>query len=317
MRKKFAIFILSFIIVYIINFYIPRLMPGDPFSHSGSTSGNEMAGLTLEDINRMKEYYGLDKPIHEQFVNTIKSNLKGDFGNSILYKKPVIDVILSRLPWTLYIMFMTLGISLIIGIGLGVIGIYNQKIHLIVHRIMSLIHELPSFIIGVLLLFLVANNIDWIPLSGNLTPYKNYSGNIEYILDVLSHSFIPIITLVVGNTPIFYFTSVASFRTILEKKFIMQAHAKGLTSRRIKYKYILLNGILPIIARFFLSVGNVIGATMIVENVFSYPGLGKVLRDAVMFRDFILIQGVFLFSTSIVLLSSMLSDIINEFIIKQ
>ena len=134
--------------------------------------------------------------------------------------------------------------------------------------------------------------------------------------DVLVHSLMPILTLIIIHVPGFYFTATSSFKTILGKEYILNARAKGLSERRIRYKYILLNAVLPIVAQFFLSVGNAIGATMVVENVFAYPGLGKVLRDAVIFRDFILIQGVFLLSTSIVLLSSFISDVINQIIIR-
>lgn len=316
MRKKIAIFILSFMVIYIVNFFIPRLMPGDPFSHSESTSGNEMGELSSEDIERMKAYYGLDKPLGEQFINTVRGNLRGDFGNSILYKKPVSDVIGQRLSWTLYIMFSTLIMSTVIGVGVAILGLYRPRLNQVLYKIMSFVGELPGFIIGVLLLFLVAANVDWIPLSGNLTPFKKYDGYMDYMADVLVHSLMPILTLVIIHVPGFYFTATSSFKTILGKEYILNAKAKGLSERRIKYKYILLNAALPIVAKFFLSVGNAIGATMVVENVFAYPGLGKVLRDAVIFRDFILIQGVFLLSTSIVLLSSFISDVINQIIIK-
>lgn len=316
MKKRIGILILSFIVIYVANFYIPRAMPGDPFSHSESTSGNEMEGLSIEDIQRMKEYYGLDKPINEQFINTIKANVKGEFGNSILYKKPVIEVISNRFPWTLFIMTSTLIISLLIGIFTAIIGIYNPRLNRLIHRVMTSVCEVPSFIVGIILLFLVAAKVDWIPLSGNLTPFKKYTGNLDYIKDVLIHSLMPISTLVIINTPRFYFTAVSSFKTILNKQYMENVNSKGLSKSRILIKYILLNAVLPIIAKFFLSVGNAIGATMVVENVFAYPGLGRILRDAVIFRDFILIQGIFLVSTITVLISSFISDCITDFIAK-
>lgn len=316
MKKRIGILILSFIIIYIANFYIPRSMPGDPFSHSESISGNEMGGLSIEDIERMKAYYGLDKPINQQFADTVKANIRFDFGNSILYKKPVVEIISKGLPWTFYIMFFTLMISLLIGVFTAILGIYNPKLNRAIHRIMTSACEVPPFIVGILLLFLIAAKVKWIPLSGNLTPFKKYTDKMDYIKDVLVHGLMPISTLVIINTPRFYFTAVSSFKTILNKQYIENAHSKGLSKRRILIKYILLNAVLPIISKFFLSVGNAIGATMVVENVFAYPGLGKVLRDAVVFRDFILIQGIFLVSTTTVLISSFISDCITEFIAK-
>ncbi len=226
-------------------------MPGDPFSHSESTSGNEMEGLSPEEIQRMKAYYGLDKPINEQFVNTVKDNIKGDFGNSILYKKPVVEVISKRFPWTLYIMSLTLIISLLIGVFTALIGIYNPKLNRFIHRLMTSVCEIPPFIVGIILLFLVAAKVEWIPLSGNVTPFKKYINRVDYVKDILIHSLMPISTLVIINTPGFYFTAVSSFKTILNKQYIMNANSKGLSKGRILTKYILLNAILPIIAKFF------------------------------------------------------------------
>ena len=314
MYKKVTIFLLSFVVIYLFNFYIPRLMPGDPFSHSSTVSGEEMGGLSEEDLQRLKSYYGLDKPLKEQLIDTIKMNLRGDFGQSILYKKSVTEVILKRLPWTLYIMFSTLLISLLLGLFLAQLCIKNTKIDLIIYKIMSMISEIPPFLIGILFLFLIAAKIKWFPLAGNITPFKKYDSQMEFLFDVFRHSILPVTALVIVNIPIFYFTARSSIKTILDKQYILNAKAKGLSEKRIKYKYILLNAVFPIIARFFLSVGSCIGGAMLIENVFAYPGLGKILRDAVMYRDYILIQGVFLLSTTTVLLSSFISDIINSFI---
>lgn len=292
-------------------------MPGDPFSHNMAESGMEMEGLSGKEIERLKEYYGLDKPLGEQFVNTVKKNMRNDFGQSILYKKSVSEVILSRLPWTLYIMFSTLTLSLFSGVILALICIKSMKLDKYVFKYMSILHEIPSFLIGILLLFLVAAKVPWIPLSGNLPPFKKYGGFIEYFPDVFLHSMLPIAALVIVMTPTFYFTARTSFITIMNKQYVYNANAKGLSDKVIRYRYVLLNAIFPIIARFFLSVGSCIGGTMLIENVFAYPGLGKILRDAVMYRDFILIQGVFLLSTTVVLISSFISDLINYYIQKE
>ena len=115
MGRKVAVLILSFFVIYTFNFFIPRLMPGDPFSHSSAVSGEEMAGLSEKELARLKAYYGLDKPIMTQFITTVKNNLQGDFGQSILYKKCDRGNI-SQTPWTLYIVFATLIISLISGL---------------------------------------------------------------------------------------------------------------------------------------------------------------------------------------------------------
>lgn len=317
MKKKLFIFIISLICIYVFNFFIPRLMPGDPFVHSSSEPGMEMEELSKEELQRLKAYYGLDKPILEQFKNTLLANLKGDFGYSILYKRPVSEILIERLPWTMYILLTTLTLSLIIGVLLALISVNFQKACIIIHKIMSVLTEIPPFVIGILFLFLIAAKVSWIPLSNNVTPFKTFNTAGEWIYDVFIHSLMPMGTLIIVNSSRFYFTAFTSFRVIKDKKYMLYAKSKGLSRFRIMTKYMLRNGALPIIARFFLSVGNAIGATMVIETVFAYPGLGKILRDSVNQRDFILIQGVFLLSTFIVLISSLISDVINGFIAKR
>lgn len=310
MKKRIIRLIFSFLIIYTLNFFIPRMIPGDPFSHSSVNSGDEMGGLSKEDIIELKKYYGLDKPLPEQFIMTIKENSKGNLGNSPLYKKPVKDILIERMPWTIYLMWTSLIISLVLGTILSIISIKNIKLGSIIHRIMMLICEVPPFVLGVILLFLGPAKFSWLPLSGALTPFKQYSGYMDYFFDVFLHSITPITTLVIINVPGFYFISKISLEETIKKSYVHAAKTRGLSNNLIIIKYIFLNSWTPIISKFFLSIGNVLGATIIVENVFAYPGIGQTMRDAIINRDFILIQGIFLVSTIIVLISSFISDML-------
>ncbi|NLP37669.1 MAG: ABC transporter permease [Firmicutes bacterium] len=314
--KRYVVFLCTFLTIYLFNFFLPRLMPGDPFSHNAAYSGQDMQGLSAEDLERLRAYYGLDKPLLVQLLNTIKANLKLDLGQSILYKKSVAEVIKARLPWTLYIMLSTLIFSLLLGLILALSALENGKRDSLIYKSMSLLAEIPSFLLGIILLFFVAAKVDWLPLAGNLTPFYRHGSVVEYVLDVLRHSLLPICALTLNLTPQFYFTARTSLLNIRTKDYVLNAQAKGLNQKIIRYKYIMLNALPPIVARFFLSVGTCIGGTMLIENVFNYPGLGMVLRDAVMYRDYILIQGVFLLSATVVLCASLFSDIINNYLQK-
>ena len=309
MRKRILICIVSFAIIYVVNFFIPRLMPGDPFS-VGET-GEVVAQLTQEQIAVMREYYGLDEPLLTQFFNTIKSNLTGNFGMSIYFKKPVSEIISARFPWTLFIMVSTILISLIIGIFTAFISTRRKKLDTSIFSVMSAFSETPSFLIGVLCLFLIAAKVDWIPLSGGATAFAKYASPWEKVCDILLHGLMPISAMVCVTVPSFYFVSRSAFMTIQEKKYIVSAKARGLSERRIRFRYLFLNAMLPIMARVFLSVGRCVGETLLVEIVFAYPGLGRILREAVKYRDYMLIQGIFLLSTTMVLLSSLMSDVID------
>lgn len=318
MRKRLLVLLFSFVVIYLFNFSIPRLMPGDPFQYSSSVSGEDMTEeFSKEQKEQMKKYYGLDKPIGEQLVDTITKNIKGDFGISIHYKRQVSEILKERFPWTLYIMGATLVISLLLGSILALICVRNRKFDKVAYGILSAASEIPPFLIGIVLLFLIAAKVSWIPLSGAVTPFGKYATEFEWIYDVFIHSLLPILAMCIVTIPKFYFTARASFLRVLEKPYLVNAKAKGLKEKRILWKYIFINGITPIIARFFLSVGTTVGGTLLIENVFAYPGLGTVMREAVRYRDYTMIQGVFLLSTIIVLVSLLISDIINDFVDKR
>jgi peptide/nickel transport system permease protein len=315
LKKKISVLVLSFIVIYLFNFSIPRLMPGDPFSYNSSdASENVDIEMSEEHKEYMRAYYGMDKPVHEQLWNTIKSNLRGDFGQSIHFKRSAADVIRERLPWTLFIMGATLIISMLTGVLLALICIRNAKADRVIFGISSFVTEIPSYLIGVLLLFLVAAKVKWIPLSGAVTAFAKYDSVWEWIRDVLVHALLPVTAMCIFTIPKFYFTARASFLSIVGKPYLLNAKAKGLAERRIRWRYIFVNGITPIIARLFLSVGTTIGGTMLIENVFAYPGVGTVMREAVKYRDYIMIQDVFLLSTVIVLLSLFAADLLNGFV---
>lgn len=315
MKKKIGVLILSFIVIYLFNFSIPRLMPGDPFSYNASdASENVDIEMSEEHKEYMRAYYGMDKPILEQLRNTIQSNLRGDFGQSIHFKSSAADVIRERLPWTLFIMGATLLISMLVGVFLALLCIRNTRADRFIFAVSSFVTEIPSYLVGVLLLFLVAAKVKWIPLSGAITAFAKYGSKWEWIQDVLAHALMPVTAMCIFTIPKFYFTARASFLSIIRKPYLLNAKAKGLTERRIRWRYIFVNGITPIIARLFLSVGSTIGGTMLIENVFAYPGVGTVMREAVKYRDYIMIQDIFMLSTVLVLLSLFAADVLNGFV---
>lgn len=313
MKKRILLFLISFAVIYTVNFFIPRLMPGDPFRYSSSVSGEDMDyGYSEEQLAQMKAYYGMDEPLFRQFVDTVTRNLRGDLGSSIYYKKPVTEVLGQRLPWSLYIMVSSLLISLALGSWMALCGIRRPKLDRAFYGAFSILTELPSFLIGILLLFLVAAKVKWIPLSGAVTPFAEYSSLWQQAGDILVHSFLPILAMVLVTAPQFFFNARASFLSAQEKPYLLNARSKGLTEHRIRWRYIFRNSLPPLVARFFLSVGTAVGGAILVENVFAYPGIGRVLRDAVAYRDYLMIQGVFLVSSILVLVSLFLADCINS-----
>lgn len=313
MKKKIIVFLCSFVVIFLVNFFIPYLMPGDPFMYSSSDVGvNNTTSYSEEQLEELRAYYGLDKPILERLVDSVQGYLQGDFGQSIHYKSEVLDIITSRLPWTLYIMGTTLVLSMIFGVSFALLGIRRRKVDEILHPILSILEEVPTFLVGILLLFLIAANSDIFPISGGVTAFAKYTTYWQWIQDVFIHSVLPIGALVITTTPSFYFTARASFLNVIREPYVTNAKAKGIGEMQIRWRYIFVNGIAPIIACFFLMIGASIGGTLLVENVFAYPGLGSILYEAVSYRDYPLIQGIFLVSTLMVLISLFLADVLNE-----
>lgn len=312
MKKKILLLLCSFAVIYLVNFTIPRLMPGDPFDYQSAAAGEESSNELTEELKEyLRAYYGLDKPFLSQLWENIANNLRGDLGYSIHYKRPVAELLLERLPWTAFIMFTALTLSLLLGTALALLGLRRKKADGCLFALFSVLGEVPHFLAGILLLFLVAAQVDWLPISGAETAFGIYHSEWEWVRDVLLHALMPLAALTLVTAPGFYFTARASFLSIIRRPYVLAARAKGLREGRIRLHYIFRNALPPIVARFFLSVGAAIGGTMLVENVFAYPGLGTVMREAVKYRDYPLIQGVFLLSTVLVLLSLFAADMIN------
>lgn len=311
--KKHYIVILFIVIT--INFFLPRLMPGDPFLFLSVEDGNVSITFSQEQIDYYKAYYGLNKPLHIQFFAYIKRLMIGDLGKSIYYNQRVSRLIFSRLPWTFFIVFSSLSISTIIGGLIGAVSAWKRNgwFDKVMYFVMGILSEIPSFMIGLGLLFIMAANLKWFPLSGAITPFKAYDSNLSFITDVIYHGALPILALVLTQVGDFYLVSRNSMMTVLSKAYMTTAKAKGLKNHTIIVKHALRNAWLPVLARFFLSLSRVIGGAVLVENVFAYPGVGKLMREAVTVRDYVLIQGIFL----IVVLTVIVVNIFADWIYKK
>ena len=304
-------YILILIVILVINFFLPRLMPGDPFQYLSVEDGNVSTVFTEEQIEQYKEYYGLDKPLYLQFCNYITGLFKGDLGYSIYYKTSVAEMILARIPWTIFIVLCSLFLSSFIGTVLGAVSarLHEKPADKLIYFFMIIFSEIPSYLIGTLLLIFLAAKLRWFPLSGGVTAFASYSSTVDYIADLMHHAALPILTLTLAGLGGFYLLSRNSLLTVLTKDYMRMAKAKGLKKERILFRHALRNALPPIIARIFMSMGAMFGGAVLVENVFAYPGLGRLMRDAVMARDYVLTQGIFLIIAVSVLLMNWVADL--------
>jgi len=306
MKKKY---IVLFFILLTIHFILPRIMKADPFVFL-SSDGTEVASYTEEEILKYKQYYGLDMPLWRQYLNYLLGIFTGNLGYSIYFKEKVITLIFSRLVWTAGIVIFSLCISSVFGLFLGSFSAWNcqRKIDTILYQGMVIISEIPSFLTAnmILIFFIIKWNI--LPTAGGITPFIKIEFSWSFILDIIKHAILPSLTLTFLRLPDFYFVSRSAMLQQIQKKYVETAQAKSLGDIYILMRHCLPNAINPIMTRFLLSIQTMFNATLIVENVFKYPGIGKLIRDAVFYRDYLLLQGIFLVITIFILSISLLGE---------
>lgn len=306
MKKKY---IVLFFILLTIHFILPHIMKADPFVFL-SSDGTEVASYTEEEILKYKQYYGLDMPLWRQYLNYLLDIFTGNLGYSIYFKEKVITLIFSRLVWTAGIVIFSLCISSVFGLFLGSFSAWNcqRKIDTILYQGMVIISEIPSFLTAnmILMFFIIKWRI--LPTAGGITPFIKIEFSWSFILDIIRHAVLPSLTLTFLRLPDFYFVSRSAMLQQIQKKYVETAQAKSLGDIYILMRHCLPNAINPIMTRFLLSIQTMFNATLIVENVFKYPGIGKLIRDAVFYRDYLLLQGIFLVITIFILSISLLGE---------
>ncbi len=300
------------LVIICINFFLPRLMPGDPFLYLSVEDGNVSAVFSQEQIDHYKDYYGLDQPLPLQFWQYLTGLLQGNLGYSIYYNTDVAGMILTRIPWTFFIVMSSLALSSLVGTALGAMSAWlrDKPLDKLLYGAMVIAAEIPSFLLGVLFLFLFAAQLKWFPLSGGSTVFASFASRGEQLGDLLHHAALPVLTLALTRMGGFYLLSRNSMLTVLSKDYIRTAKAKGLKQRSIIFRHALRNALPPVVARIFMSMGAMFGGAVLIETVFAYPGVGRLMREAVLNRDYVLIQGIFLAITVMVLLMNWIAELV-------
>lgn len=309
-KKKMAGRCLTLWIILTLNFALPRLMPGDPFLQMGGESGDVFSTYTSEQAAYYRHYYGLEEPLGRQYRHYWKGMLVGDLGYSYTFKQPVRNMILRRLPWTLLVAVGALIFSLTAGTLLGAWSAWKRSRweDSALYTGFMVISEIPSFLVGLALLVTLAAGQGWFPLSGAKTHFATYESIWQQAGDIAHHAVLPIVALGLTRTAGIYLLVRNSLGTVLTKDYIRTAKAKGLRQRTLMIHHALRNAFIPLMTRVAMQLGVLLGGSVLVENVFQYPGLGTLMSRAVMARDFPLLQGVFLVMTLGVLTCNWLAD---------
>jgi peptide/nickel transport system permease protein len=310
--SKLAYYFVILLIILSINFSLPRAMPGDALSYLTDPGADMPVRMTEEKTEFLLAYYGLDKPLSEQYINYMVGIIRGDLGLSIYYNAPVLEVILGRLKWTLLLVGTSTAIYMTLGILLGAKSAWARGRKKDIGLLISIlsISSLPSFFLGILLSIFFAVKLGIFPLSGAQTVFATYSSPFEEVFDILHHLILPAATLVIAHIGGTYLLMRNSMLGVLGEDYIMTARAKGLSERHILHRHALVNALLPIVTMAAMTVGFMIMGTIFVETVFAYPGIGNLLYKAILYRDYPLLQGIFLFMTIAIVGANFIADMI-------
>ncbi len=309
--RRIIFYLIAIFASLTINFFIPRLMPGDPASAMVARFQGQMRP---EAIDALREAFGFtQEPLLTQYVKYLTHMVQGDFGISISYfPSPVTEVIKLGFLWTILLAGTAVIISFALGSFLGVIGAWKRGgfIDSVLPPTLTFVGSFPYFFLAMTALFFLSFRLGLFPLrhaySDSLTPTLS----LPFILDVLWHMALPALCIILVSMGGWMLTMRSTMITTLAEDYVTLADAKGLPQRRIMFNYAARNAMLPNITAFGMALGFVLSGQLLTEIVFAYPGLGYMLLQAVRTQDYPLMQGLFLMITFAVLGANLIIDLL-------
>ncbi|GAA3775728.1 ABC transporter permease [Micromonospora maritima] len=293
-----------------LNFFIPRMVPGDPVQ---SLISRNQGRISADAIASLRVLFGLDsdRNLWEQYVAYWGQLLHGDLGLSFtFFPAPVSEVIGNSLPWTVGLVGVTTIVSFLLGTALGVGAGWRRGSWIDgLLPATTFLSSIPYFWLGLVAIALFAGPGSFFPSSGGYEPGLVPAFDAYFVPSALQHSILPAATILVSSMSGWILSMRNMMVTVASEDYITVAHAKGLSERRVALSYAARNALLPNVSGFALSLGFIVGGTLLVEIVFSYPGLGFQLFQAVGSKDYPLMQGIFLIITISVLVANLLADV--------
>ncbi len=291
--------------VMAIAFTLIHLAPGDPIQALAGDGGDAAYYAA------MRARYGLDRPLPEQFGRYTLAILRGDLGYSFSYGQPVGRVIVGRLPATLLLTGTALALSTALGILLGVLTAtrpHSALDHGVAVATLTA-YAMPVFWLGQLLVLLFAVRLGLLPVQGMVSVREGYTG-ARHLLDVARHLALPALTLALPQLALTARLTRTGLREALAEEYIATARAKGLAERAVLWRHALRNALLPVVTALGGHVGVLLTGAALTETVFAWPGLGRLLLDAALKRDYPLLMAIFLLVSLVVVAANLLTDLV-------
>ncbi|MCG3227142.1 MAG: ABC transporter permease [Candidatus Heimdallarchaeota archaeon] len=315
--KKILFALVAFFVALTVVFFLYHVMPGNPADIFAQDPR-----VPPEVRDNLLERWGLNEPLWKQYGLYLKNILQGDFGYSFLHRKPVITLIAERLPWSLLLLGSAFLINGVVGISLGSFVAWKRGSKLDTTFVLTynIYNALPLFFVGMMFIAFFGffarthGSPIWFPFVGAKTPLIEREGTLMVILDVLWHLVLPLSTLVIAGILGWSWFMRGNLINVKTEDYIQTAKAKGLSDTQVLYRHGMRNAILPVITDIGMSIGWLIGGSVLIETVFAYPGTGKLLFDAIMFKDYPLLQGSFIIIAGLTLLGLLIAELLYGFV---
>jgi peptide/nickel transport system permease protein len=294
--------LLVLLIVTIIVFLLVRLLPGDPILMY--LTQQDIEEITPEQVAIIKHDLGIDRPLFVQYFEWLGGVLTGDFGTSIIHRGAVIDDIKKRLPITLHLGALAFIISIIIGIPMGVITAVRRGTWMdnLLTSLGNIGVTIPIFWLGILLIYAFGLKLEWLPIYGYPSPFEDPWGNLQHIVMPVFCLSVPAIASAVRLTR-------SSMLEVLRQDYIRTAWSKGLRERGVIVRHALKNGLIPVITLKGMTLASIVGGSVLIETVFSIPGMGRLAVEGLFSQDYTVVQDVMLITGFVVLAANLLIDL--------
>ncbi len=301
--KRLAQSIVVVFIVTVLVFGLMHLLPGDPVQiYLGETA-------TPEQVAYYTEMFGLDKPLYVQYIKWIQGLFHGEMGKSITFSMDVSALLLKRVASTLAITLPAFVLALLIGLCFGVLTSTHrgQKLDSILTSLANIGIATPTFWIGMILVYIFALKLGWLPVQGYVTFAEDPLGHIKCTV-------MPVIVLSLGHLASTTRQTRSAMLEVVSQDFIRTARAKGLSEHRVIYVHALRNALIPVVTMLGGAIGGLIGGTVVIENLFNIPGVGSLMMTAIMNKDYMVVQNVTFVIAVTVVVCNLLVDILYGYI---
>lgn len=299
--RRLAQALIVIILLSILIFLLMRLLPGDPLLLY--IAKNELTRLNDADMNALRVEFGLDKSLPVQYLNWFSDLFHGNFGKSLVYFDSVGSLLAERLPVTAYLGFLSFIVSGILGISAGLVSGLRRggKLDALVISFANFGISIPTFWLGILMIYLFGLHLGWLPIQGFTPPFENFwLSTRKLIMPVLCLSVFPLASLARQTR--------SSILEVIRQDYIRTAWSKGMAERAIVIKHALKNSLIPVITLMGIQVSHIFGGAVLIETVFNIPGMGRLMVDAIFGQDYPVVQGGCLLIATVVVLVNLFVD---------